>query len=610
VPAALAVVLTLLAASPATAGGREDRVSRFGEYRGYSSERYTTWERSSRYVAVRDGTRLAVDVFRPVDRHGDVARERLPVVWMPKRYVRATVRPDGSVSTVMESSPTAQLLIKHGYVIAAVDMRGTGASFGTRDEVSDPVDGRDGYDLTEWFARQPWSDGNVGMFGISYEGRMQLVTASTNPPRLKAIMPEVSPFDWYWIVHFGGIWRESMGGFETQLRTLDASPTTARVDADTDGSLLAAAQRDHRGNTYDALGQRTMPYRDSVNPSTGHRNWLERSGGVYTAGISRSGVAVYHRAGFFPGVGLDQAAWYVNQGNARSKMVLGPWAGGGLALDDEWTMWSTEQLRFYDYWLKDIDNGIMREAPIHYSLPSSHTRVGGPWQGASQWPPTNTESRGFYFQDGPSGSVASVNDGSLDQFRPRGSGADVYTVDYGVRHGNDDPARPGSTPIDNTEFDKRGLTYTTRPLGAAVEMAGQPDVTLWVSSTASDGDFVVKIHDVDPAGVSTTVTEGQLKASSRALGNPPYRFFGQPWPSHDSDEAKPLAAGRPNKLEFTFLRGVIGYRFQPGHRIRVTVTGADLNQGPASETLDPPPIVTIYRDARHPSSIRLPVVRS
>ncbi|MDO8673312.1 MAG: CocE/NonD family hydrolase, partial [Dehalococcoidia bacterium] len=199
----------------------DERVSKVGQYSGYTHESFDGWKRSSQYVTVRDGTKLAVDIVRPT-KGGALHSQPLPVAWMPKRYQRATVV-DGQLRTSVMNNATAQKLVKYGYIVVSVDMRGTGASFGTRDEFSDPIDGWDGYDITEWLAAQPWSDGKIAMFGVSYEGRMQLNVASTAPPHLKAIMPEVSPFDWYYTVQKGGIYRISFESFGQSISGQDTN---------------------------------------------------------------------------------------------------------------------------------------------------------------------------------------------------------------------------------------------------------------------------------------------------------------------------------------------------------------------------------------------------
>ena len=220
-----------------------EQISRVGEYHGYSEPLYDGWVRRSQYVEARDGTRLAVDVYRPT-RNGVVEERPLPVAWTAKRYLRATVR-DGRLATMADlphaaampamDSPAARKLSAHGYVLAAADMRGTGASFGNWTECSDPAARTDGYDVNEWLASQPFCDGSVGMFGVSYEGRMQLEVASSGPPSLKAIVPEVSPYDWYTIIHQGGSYSRFFSMFAPRIGAQDRDPSMAPVDDDRDG---------------------------------------------------------------------------------------------------------------------------------------------------------------------------------------------------------------------------------------------------------------------------------------------------------------------------------------------------------------------------------------
>ena len=224
-------------------------------------------------------------------------------------------------------------LIAHGYVLASADMRGTGASFGTWSECSDPMSSLDGYDITEWLAAQPWCDGTVGMFGASYEGRMQLNTASAAPPHLKAIMPEVSPFDWYEIIHEGGIYQRSFDGMGDGFRTNDVDAPAAPVDDDHDGWQVAQASKEHeQGNDY-AATKGKLPFRDSENEK-GVAQWLERSGEALLAGIVSSGVASYHTSGLLARVGLDQLLWFGNLARSatgnRHRIWMGPWGAGGV----------------------------------------------------------------------------------------------------------------------------------------------------------------------------------------------------------------------------------------------------------------------------------------
>jgi uncharacterized protein len=589
----------------------EERVSSFGVYKGYSSEAYDGWKRTSQYVAVRDGTRLAMDIFRPMA-NGVLHEEPLPVVWVAKRYQRAVAKNDGSFQTAIDGS-TARLLVKHGYVIVAVDRRGTGASFGTTAELSNPLDAQDGYDITEWLAKQPWSTGNIGMFGVSYEGEIQLRIAGTAPPHLKVITPEVSPFDWYWICHPGGTYRPGFVDYAAGIKRQDEDGNNGRVDEDTDGNLLAAAIAEHKAkNDYSALNGK-MPYRDSPNPVTGRPEWLLRHGGAYSEGIAKSGVAVYHRSGWFAAMRLDQLAWYVNQKSGPKKMLIGPWHIGGL-IGDEYEVWLAEQLRFYDYWLKGVKNGIMDEPPIHSSVPSSHVRQGTPWRGISQWPLRNEKRTDFFLAAGPTKTIASLNDGLLTTKKPAGNeGQDRYTAKPAPGDekivaviSSINAVMPGQKPVDRSGSEKRWLTYTTEPFESEVEVTGCPTAHIWISSTAPDGDIFIKIHDVDETGVSTYVTDGTHRMSHRALGKAPYDFFGMPWTSSLQKEAANLPINKP--VELVLWLYPMSYIFRKGHRIRLTIMGLDPTSGP-SPIFDEPPVVTIHRNSKLTSFVTLPIIQ-
>ena len=197
------LVSALLTISAAQAG--DARVSRPGEYRGYSTADFDGHELSSRYVRVRDGTRLAVDIFRPT-KAGRVARGKFPVVWMHTPYNRRETQ--GGLTAANYPGKALQL-VKFGYVVAVADFRGTYASFGrnagfNRGEWQDAAR-LDAYDITEWLAAQPFSNGKVGMWGCSATGGSQMQALSTAPPHLKAIFPMSCEWDVYSWVAVGGM---------------------------------------------------------------------------------------------------------------------------------------------------------------------------------------------------------------------------------------------------------------------------------------------------------------------------------------------------------------------------------------------------------------------
>jgi uncharacterized protein len=592
-----------------------NRISRVGEYSGYSLPAYDSWVRESRYIEARDGTRLAVDVYRPT-KDGVLEDKPLPVCWTAKRYLRATVDEHGELTGTLIGGtpidrPAAWKLLSHGYVLAAADMRGTGASFGTWSECSASSSSLDGYDVNEWLAAQPWCSGVTGMFGVSYEGRMQLNTASAAPPSLKAIVPEVSPFDWYSIIHEGGIYGNLFRGIETHFRACDTDPAVAPVDGD-DGSLVAAAQRGHEaGNDYSAVAGR-WPFRDTV-AATGEQPWLDRDGVHLVRGIERSGVATYHSSGWFARVGIDQLLWFANLARTatgdRHRILMGPWPQGGVAGSPDAgdrELWAVETLRFMDYWLKGIDNGIMEEPPVVFATPhSTKDRKVERWQFARTWPVLSANATAFFLAAGPSERVLSVNDGALIEPAPGDNGSDCYPVDYGVTHPRGDTLMGADVGADFTSYLRRCLTYTTSSLLGDIEVTGHPVVTLFVSSTAADADFIIHLLDVDERGTSTFVTHKRARASHRAVAEPPFFYFDIPWHSDTEADLMPIPAGEIVELTVDLLP--VSYRFRGGHRIRISIACADaeLYETPV---LDPAPQVTVHTGAEYPSQVILPIV--
>lgn len=601
---ALAPTPTMLATprpaqlTPAASLAQEgEKVSAPGRYEGYSEPLYAEWVRTSQYVAARDGTRLAIDIFRPA-RDGQPVDEPLPVVWSHNRYHRAQVV-DGQLQTILDSSPWLKTLLEHGYVLAVADVRGSGASYGTRSGSYSMQDARDAYDVTEWLAAQPWCDGKVGMYGESFMGGGQLMAASLAPPHLKAIVPRVAPFDRYAEYYPGGMFAEGAAASWSQtVKDLDASRLAAPVDEDGNGTpFLKGAVAEHRANADFYQLVAGLPYRDSaatgMGGGDGDQLWLSWGASNHLPAISRSGVAIYHMAGWYDPYRLG-ALLAFNELENPQKVLIGPWTHTRCG---EYFDLGAEHLRWYDYWLKGIDNGIMGEPPLYYYTLGLSEKTA--WRFASYWPPPDVRPVTYYFHAGPSRSVRSVNDGLLDTSPPVASrGQDDYVVDY--------PTTTSEGPEWN---DRRGLTYTTPPLPAGVQVVGHPIVDLWVSSTANDGDFFVTLEEVSAKGVSTYVTDGVLRASHRveieSIGVSRVNHWGLLDHRSFAQDVLDLPPGQPVELTFDLLP--TARLFSAGSRIRVTITCADQGNM-ASPVLSPPPKVSIYRSADHASYIALPVL--
>lgn len=580
--AALAFALTALQAC-------EPRVSRFGEYRGYSQPTYDGWQRSSFYVPARDGTRLAVDLFRPT-RGGKLATERLPVVWTAHRYRRAVVE-EGKLYTILDTGTWLQDVVRHGYVVAAVDVRGSGASFGSFEGMYNRKETEDSYDVTEWLGTQPWSSGKVGMYGRSYLSITQYMVAGQAPPHLVAIFPEVAMSDMYALLWHGGIFHANfIKTWTREVQRIDVDEPAAPVDGPDGEALLRAAIAEHRNNRNMAKITLGLPFRDSIDPETGIHPYIDWSPITYRAGIERSGVAIYHLAGWFDRYVRDQTLLYRNLSNPQ-RITIGPWSH----VQDQELDFAAEHLRFYDYWLKGIENGIREEDPVHYYVMGAP--AGKAWRSARQWPLPQEKRTPFYF----------AADGHLDSQAPaQTKGRDTLAVDYSA---NIWPAPRWSMeevyPDDLSTNDAKGLTYTTPPLAADVEVTGHPVVRIWLSADVQDADLFVYLEEVDAKGASHYVTEGALRASHRSTADPGYDYLRMPWHRSFAADASSLPKGEPAELAFDLFP--TSNLFDAGNRIRVTVTGSDIRNARTPKQT-PPPRLVLHREPGRASHIVLPVI--
>jgi len=459
------------------------RISEPGRYSGYSEQLYDGWQRSSLYVTVRDGTKLAVDIFRPT-RDGRLHQEPLPVIWEHRRYQRASQDSNGKIHSQLDRQDhPMRKVVLYGYVYAVAAVRGSGASYGTRVDPTPPQESLDAYDITEWLASQSWCSGKIGMYGISYSGTDQFMTASAAPPHLKAIFPEMAMFDLYDFCYPGGIYRPTlMQNWASQVKGFDLhlSQRPAPVDGAKEDELSLALTQ-HKTN-FDVNRAADAPYRDSDIDKVGSV-YLDNSPSSVVDQVNQSGVAVYQRAGWFDMYPRDMLLWFNNL-KVPKKIVIGPWNHYQSDGMDR----ATEMLRWYDYWLKDIDNGIMDEAPVLYGVIGLARDESLRW--SDQWPPVRTDSVAYYLGNGPSGSVNSTNDGRLSTAAST-PGADRYKVDYAATSGprsrwtGGPPAYP-----DMRTNDCKALTYTTAVLVKDVEIAGHPVVHLWIECLADLKLFV------------------------------------------------------------------------------------------------------------------------
>ncbi|MFZ3285868.1 MAG: CocE/NonD family hydrolase, partial [Telluria sp.] len=539
------------------------------------------------YIAMSDGTRLAADIYRPA-RDGVALEARFPVV-LHHAAARSRFGELADRSGAGRFSLQMINLASHGYVYVVLERRGMGASFGVRRGYHDRTEARDAFELTEWAAAQPWSSGKVGVYGCSNTGDAAMHFLTNASPSLKAVFAGCFNWDKYSGGMRGGVlanWGTGpQSNFEMDMKATPVDGDEARV-------LLRQAALEHAANTPMLALWSGMPYRDSVSALTGSPFWEEGSIGSYTDKVQASGVPVYIQAGW-----LDdfRAQAFIALANLTqpAKLIIGPWAH----CESEGFSMTAEALRFFDYWLKDIQNGIMAEAPIHYA--TMNAARGRQWRGTSVWPPSGSAPAKAYLGAPRSRKGLAANEHALVWARPKAArGQASFTVDY-------KPVCAQGTGLGPTcPQDDKGLTFTGAPLARELELTGHPIADLWVASSADDGPLFAYLEDVAPDDTVTMVSEGRLRASLRARNRPPYKLPGIVWHGFYQADARPLTPGQPAQLVFDLLP--VSYVFKAGHRYRLTLTGADPREKLRKERT-PAPRWTILFDASHPSHIVLPV---
>ena len=522
-------------------------------------------------VAMRDGVELAVKITRP-DAEG-----RFPGIMEYNPYRRiAKPLPDHND----EYPPPVPYLAERGYVIVQFDVRGTGNSGGYSTDIYSDEERQDAYEMVEWIAKQPWCTGKVGMLGKSYSGVVQWQVAVQNPPALKAIIVRSANHDVYtdW-TNPGGAIRPYM--FESYGPLMTAY-NFAPPDIDIVGDKWSDIWQEHL--------EKGVPWSIGYIKNILHGPyWQSRS---LQPGYDRVKCAVFVVGGWADWYATPLLKAYTNL-NVPKKAWVGPWghyygeekmALPGPRVDSRY-----EYLKWFDYWLKDIDTGVMDEPPVtlfirKYKEPAPiYLQENGFWRNENEWPLARASNTPMYFQ--PDGRLASEAPPATNDAHDSYEYHPAVGIASG-RHGRGN-ITPWAMPLDQRVDEAYSLTYTTPPLEEDTEVTGEPAATLYVSSSADTAYFVVKLCDVAPDGTSKLVTDGGLLATHRDSHTDP----------------KPLEPGQVYELKFELKS--TAYLFEKGHRIRVDVTSADFqNAWPTGK----PAINAVYRDAQHPSQLMLPIV--
>lgn len=587
------------------------------------------YERYAYLVPVSDGTGLAVSVYRPQ------TGERHPtLLWiLPER--RETIDPrDGTITPVMSSAELA-FFTGHGYAVALAEMRGGGASFGTRDLDRSPQLGRDGADIVEWISAQDWSDGTLGMVGSSYQGFIQYATAAHAPRGLRAIFPEIAGFDDYGSMFYpGGILNEALSSFASASMARSAQnvfdpasnqlPSAPAVDEDGDGEwldeipldsdgdgsildedpvvyadgqsredLYLRATRDHLGNTQLTLDRLAeAPHRDSTLAGTPF-TYGDIDPANRPAAIARADIAVYNRGGWFDYHARDSALWFATlEDHTPTRLMMAPTGHGSLPsgegedlyragpyfdhFDDPSTnaLMLEEKLRFFDHHVRGTENGLEAVDPVLLYV------MGEGWRREATWPLKRAVETTFHLAGDRLSRTAPASVGSVEYEVD----FDVTSVSAGASRWNYGISR-AEVPLTLDADAARRLAFVTAPLADDTEVTGHPVIELVMSSDTPEADVFVYLEDVAPDGTSLLVTEGQLRANYHRLRPISQMMSGEgasivvrpelPWQGFDAAdyEAHPLAEGRKLRLVFDLMP--TSWIFRQGHRIRLSLAGAD-----------------------------------
>jgi uncharacterized protein len=551
---------------------------------------------------MRDGVELSTDVYLPTTGDGP-----WPVILMRTPY-------DNTREAGVER---AVRFTRHDYVVAIQDVRGRGDSDGTYEPFVDQAN--DGHDTLVWTGDQWWCNGSVGMMGVSYGGLVQWAAAREQPPYLKALVSTSAAGRWgeelpyrfgifspFWIY-----WLNAVGGRTMQMRF---------------GKDIGVP------DWHKVLFHRPLRDQDTVlgRTNTVWRTWLEHNTvDAYWKQLSLTGhfhkidIPALHITGWFDGNDFNgdqmgQLYYWHNMIESspaadRQWLLAGPWDHAGT--------WAPKQvfgerdfgpaavpdmdavhLRFFDRWLKEIDNGQERDRRVRI-----FTMGRDEWRDEDEWPPAGTTVRELYLHSGGAANTI-AGDGTLSWDAPTGDEPGdtyVYNPDHPVWSTPDLDKFPSPDyPLDNRWRLRRDdvLVYTSALLEDEVEITGHPHVRLYASSDCPDTDWHVTLCDVLPDGRSEELLWGCLRAAYR----------------HGSDV--PPTAIEPGKVEeYTLEMPATSNLFQRGHRIRLTITSshfpmAAINPNTNAPTGDDDEVRiatnTVHHSRIHASCLLAPVAPS
>jgi putative CocE/NonD family hydrolase len=486
-------------------------------------------------IAMTDGIELSATLFFP-DGNGPDGSGPWPAVMEALPY-----RKDDLTAVYR---PSYAELAEDGYVVCWLDVRGTGSSGGIATDEYTEAERHDLVEVIDWLATRDWSTGAVGMFGTSYGGFNSLQAALERPPALKAIVPIFASDDRYGddVHYFGGVLKQlDVVDYPTYMVAMNALPPVP--------AIWGTGWRDEWDRRVDALNPWIL-------------TWLEhqRRDAYWRWGSAREAIedidaATMMVTGWADGY-TNIAFRSLPRFRAPARLLMGPWAHAATetSLPGPNIRLTPEMVRWFDRWLKGIDNGIDQEPPIvvyaqRSTLPDPLRRqVRGTWRAEPVWPPARLAAIELALAKAEIGGLASG--GSPDELSIAGDvGVQAWISCAGVM--------PWVQPDDQRPDEERSLTYTWEPLEGEIEILGHPTLRVRVTSSVPVAYLSAKVCDVFPDGSSSLVVRGLLNLT------------------HRSGSADPVALGPGVPAEIELELEECSWTFEEGHRIRLDLAGAD-----------------------------------
>ncbi len=552
-------------------------------------------------VPMRDGVILYADIFRPT------GEGKHPVLVSRTPY---------STERYPSSYSAGVYFARRGYVFVYQDVRGRHESEGKWEPFRDDIE--DGYDTIEWAAKQSWSNGKVGMQGGSYLGHVQWRAAMSNPPHLVTVFPNVASTSLYhdWITRNGG-WRLSFnfgwGAVRQESRIMQNTGQHTFEGGPENISYDKVLWHLPLNTMQPLVGRNAQFYKDWLAHPDYDDYWRKIN---VEEVFDTIGIPIHTLGGWFDifsqgtlrGYAGMSAKGKTETARKGSNLIIGAWGHGPSREtgdidfgEDNLVDGSAIQLRWYDYWLKGIQNGLDKEPPVKL-----FTMGPNEWMWENEYPLARTQYTELYLHSGGEAN-SKRGDGALTWDKPvSNESPDKYTYDpdapvpsVGGNNCCGTPTPAGPREQDEVESRNDVLVYTSEFIEEPVRIAGPVKVVLYASSDAVDTDFVAKLVDVYPDGTAYNMAEGIVRA----------RY-------HKSlEKPEMLEPGKVYKFEIDLVGTSV--EFQQGHRIRVQVASAHFPQFDRNPNTGKPfgtgadvkiANQTIFHTRTQPSHIVLPII--